>query len=216
MRRALATALAVPALLLTACDDGGEVAETPTATTDPAPATEAAPTTDAAEQTADDSALTTDTAPTTDAPTDDAAVTSAAPGDVEGGEDGQAAADVAKQFFLASIKALPEACDHLVSFTDPEVPMVEMESDLELCREILPAAMAADVESQGLSTEEQVAVLDAMQITGAEVDGDVAVVDRDNLSPLFQDALGDEVITLLRIDDQWYVDLDRSFQPSDR
>lgn len=215
MRRALATALAVPALLLTACDDGGEVVEAPTATTEASPTSESAATSEPAPRT-DDAAGTTDAGVTAAPSTDDSAATSAAPGDVEGGDDGQAAADVAKKFFLAAIAASPEACDLLVSFTDPDVPMAEVESDVELCRTTLPLAMQGDVEAQGLDSEEQVAILEAMQITGAEVDGDVAVVDKDNLSPLFEDALGEEVITLVRIDGEWYVDLDRSFQTADR
>lgn len=216
MRRALATALAVPALLLTACDDGGEVVEAPTATTEASPTSESAATSEPAPRT-DDAAGTTDAGVTAAPSPDDSAVTSAAPGgDVEGGDDGQAAADVAKKFFLAAIAASPEACDLLVSFTDPDVPMAEVESDLELCQTTLPLAMQGDVEAQGLDSEEQVAILGAMQITGAEVDGDVAVVDKDNLSPLFEDALGEEVITLVRIDGEWYVDLDRSFQTADR
>ncbi|WP_122261222.1 hypothetical protein [Ornithinimicrobium cerasi] len=217
MRRALAATLAVPVLLLTACDDGGEVVEAPTATAT-SDADAATGTTEPAAPPAD-TAATSDSASTTETaapPADDAAVTSTAPGDVEGGADGQAAADVAKEFFVASVLAEPEACDLLISFTDPETPMVEVETDLEQCRQILPAAMSADVEAQGLDSEEQIAILEAMQISGAEVDGDTATVDKDNLSELFQDALGEEVITLTRIDGTWYVDLDRSFQPAER
>lgn len=222
MRRVLIAAMAVPALLLTACDDGGEVVEAPTTATDATSTDDAATTDDTATTSgapADDTEATGDGSGTTGAaqpPADDAAVTSAAPGDVEGGADGQAAADVAREFFLASVLAEPEACDLLVSFTDPETPMVEVETDLELCRQILPTAMSADVQAQGLDAEEQRDVLEAMRITGADVDGDTATVDRDNISELFQDALGDEVITLTRIDGDWYVDLDRSFQPAER
>lgn len=209
MRRALATALTVPALLLAGCTDDGGSDSTPTRTT----ATSAEPTNaaEAAEETATETTEPVDdTAPTTG----DGTATTQDPGEVEGGEDGQAAADVAKAFFVASVEASPAACDHLISFTDPEVPMVDVESDLELCREVLPAAMTAEIEGQELGDEEQAQILDAMRITGAQVDGDTAVVDADNLSELFKDTLGDEVITLKRIAGTWYVDLDNSFQPA--
>ena len=63
------------------------------------------------------------------------------------------------------------------------------------------------VEAQGLG-EEGVAILEAMQITGAQVDGDVAVIDQDNYSELFAEAMGDSTITLRRLGGEWYVDID--------
>lgn len=195
--------LAAPVLLLTACDGGdGEVVEatSPAATPDAQVAT-TGPDDDAATATspADDAGATT-------APADDAAGT-AAPGDVEGGADGQAAADRAKAFLIALVSADEEACDMLLSFTDLERPMTDVPSDLELCQTQLPATMQATVEAQGLD-EEGVAILETMRITGADVQGDTAVVDKDNYSPLFADAMGDSTITLKKIDGEWYVDID--------
>ena len=200
MRRALTALLAAPALLFAACDSAdGDVVEATTpagtadagiATPDTATETPAAP---------DDAAATTD-------PGDGAAGT-IDPDEVEGGADGQAAADRAKGFLLALVTADPAACEMLLSFTDPEQPMTAIESDLEVCQTQLPATMESTVEAQGLG-EEGVAILEAMQIRGADVQGDTAVVDQDNYSPLFADAMGDSTITLHRIDDEWYVDID--------
>lgn len=200
--------LATPALLLTACDGGGEVVEaTDPATTPDAQVATTAPGDDTASATsqtpADDASAT--TAPTT-TPADGAAGT-ASPEDVEGGADGQAAADRAKAFLIALVSADEEACDMLLSFTDLERPMTDVPSDLELCQTQLPATMQATVEAQGLD-EEGVAILETMRITGADVQGDTAVVDKDNYSPLFADAMGDSTITLKKIDGEWYVDID--------
>lgn len=131
--------------------------------------------------------------------------------EVEGGAEGQAAADRAKEFLLALVAADEGACDLLVSFSDPELPMTAVGSDLELCRTQLPVTMAATVEAQGLD-EDGVAALEEMEITGADVQGDTAVVDRDNYSPLFADAMGDSTITLRSIDGRWYVDPDAYLQ----
>ena len=212
MRRAIATALTVPTVLLAACGDGDDGGTTPPATSSTTAATDEPTGTDEATETTEDVAATENSTGDASTTTDAGAAGAPTGGEVEGGEDGQAAADVAKAFFVASVQAAPEACDHLLSFTDPSVPMADVEEDMELCREILPAAMSAEVDAQQLGTEEQAQILEAMQIRGAEVDGDSAVVDKDNLSELFRDVLGDEVITLRKVDGTWYVDLDRSFQ----
>ncbi|GAA5166839.1 hypothetical protein [Ornithinimicrobium tianjinense] len=216
MRRAIATALTVPTLLLAACSDGDDGGTTPppasstSSTSDGTAVTVDPPSTDGATQTADDTAA-------TGGPTGDATASTAAPsdgegGEAEGGEEGQAAADVAQAFFVAYIQADPDACDLLLSFSDPSVPMADAEDDLEVCREVLPAAVSGEVDAQQVDAQEQAEILEATQIRGAAVDGDSAVVDRDNLSELLQDVLGDEVIALRKVDGTWYVDLDRSFQ----
>ncbi|MFX0538417.1 hypothetical protein ACQBAT_02465 [Ornithinimicrobium sp. Y1847] len=222
MRRALVTALAVPALFLGACDTGGDSTE-PTPTTEADSPTETTPVEDGTETgTADDAETTDDAAADStqdsaaETEVDDAATTdtAASTADVPGGEEGQAAADVARAFFMATIEADEAACDYLISFSDVDRPMKDVDSDMELCQEVLPAAMEAQAEAQELGAEER-AVLEAMRINGAQVEGDTAIVDRTNLSELFREALGDEVITLRKIEGDWYVDLDKSFQPAE-
>ena len=206
MRRTLITLLAAPALLLAGCS-GEEPAvveaTNPVTTPDDAAPTSAAPDDTGAPADADDA---------TSAPSDSAAGT-ADPDEVEGGADGQAAADRAKEFLIALVTADADACGMLLSFSDPDQPMTAVASDLELCETQLPATMEATVEAQGLG-EEGVAILEAMQITGANVQGDLAVVDQDNYSPLFAEAMGDSTITLKKIDGQWYVDIDAYLETS--
>lgn len=203
MRGTLTAAVASAVLLLAACDgdatDGTTSGETGTQVV--SPTTQAPPPADS-----DDVAT---TAPVDAAPATDEAPATQAPGDdaVMGGAEGQAAAARAKAFLMALVTADPAACDLLLSFSDPERPMATVPSDLELCQAQLPATMEATVEAQGLG-EDGVAVLESMQIQGADVQGDTAVVGRDNYSPLFAEAMGDSTITLKRIDDEWYVDLD--------
>ena len=203
MRRALLALMTAPVLVLAACDgDAGTQEPTPEST----PAGQTAP----ADPEDDGTTATADAAPDDAASSSggpDTASGTAGPDEVEGGAEGQAAADRAKAFLIALVKADPAACDLLISFTDRERPMADVPEDLELCREQLPATMASTVEAQGLD-EEGIAVLEAMQITGADVQGEVAVVDSDNYSPLFADAMGEATITLNRLGDEWYVDLD--------
>lgn len=217
------TAAAAAALLLAGCDGGSDSS----APDDPAPATVAPDdgSDDDADDATDDDATTAPGAGESEADDQTGAATTQVPGDdaqqtgdplggeeteeVMGGEEGQAAADRAKEFLMALVAADPEACELLLSFSDPEQPMTAIESDLELCQTQLPATMEATVEAQGLG-EDGIAVLEAMTITGADVseDGRTAVVGRDNYSPLFAEAMGDSTITLKNIDDEWYVDLD--------
>ena len=198
MRRALLAAVAVPALALAGCSAD----DTPSApTTAPGDATAA---------TAGDGAGG-DASPTaTRAPDDELATATVAPGDVEGGEDGQAAADVAAAFLVAMVNARPEACDHLLSFTDIERPMTAVEADYAMCVELLPEVHRAETEAQGLDAD-AAAALEGLVIRGADVDGDTAVVDADNYPPDLATSMGDAAMTLKRVDDQWYVDLDNSF-----
>ncbi|GAA4877503.1 hypothetical protein [Serinicoccus chungangensis] len=206
MRRSLMALLAAPALLLGACDGGAEVVEA---------------TGGATSEGSDDAALTSgtdssDAADATDDPGDAAAATSAAPEDVEGGEEGQAAADRAKEFLLALVDADPAACGLMLSFTDTSRPMAEVPEDLELCEEQLPETMSAAVEAQGLG-EEGRDILGAMQLRGAEInaEGDTAVIDEDNYSELFAESMGESTITLVRVDGAWFIDVERFLQTPD-
>lgn len=216
MRRPLTALLAAPLLLLGACSGDADVVEV------------SAPTeTAAGEAEADDDGATETAAP---APGDDTTATTAPPaagategdtaagtadaaddGEVEGGAEGQAAADRAKEFLLALVDADPAACDLMLSFTDTTRPMRDVDEDLELCRQQLPDTMAGAVEAQGLG-EEGRSILEAMQITGADVDGDTAVIDQDNYSELFAESMGGSSITLVKVDDEWFVDVDRFLQ----
>ena len=199
MRRAPGAAAAVAALVLVGCTDDEPATD---GATSPAP-------TGAAQTASPEGEGQTATA----APTgEDGTSSTAGPGGVEGGEDGQAAADVAAAFLVAMVNAEPEACDHLLSFTDLERPMTDVEADYEMCTELLPEVLRAETEAQGLDDDEQVAAeLEGLVIRGADVDGDTAVVDADNYPPDLATSMGDAAMTLKRIDDRWYVDLDNSF-----
>lgn len=216
MRRTPAIAATAAVLALSGCSGSGTSGPTSTA-----PATEGSP--DAAPATGEPASTdgpdtgfatapggTPDGADVTAGP--DPAGTTVDPDEVEGGADGQAAAEVAQQFLVAMVGADAAACDHMISFTDVQTPMVQVEEDYALCTELLPVVLTEEVGAQGLD-EEGAAVLETLQITGADVDGDTAVVDGDNVSPLFADSLGEETITLTRVEGRWYVDLERSFEP---
>ncbi|MFB9731475.1 hypothetical protein [Ornithinimicrobium kibberense] len=216
MRRTPVIAATAALLALSACSGSGTPGPTSTA-----PATEGSP--DAAPATggaASTEGPGTSSAPAPGGTPDGADVTAGPdqagatvdPDEVEGGADGQAAADVARQFLVAMVDADAAACDHMISFTDVQTPMVQVEEDYALCTELLPAVLAEEVDAQGLD-EDGATLLEALQITGADVDGDTAVVDGDNVSPLFADSLGQETITLTRVEGRWYVDLERSFEP---
>lgn len=228
MRRALVTALAVPALLLSACggdDPSVEDATTPeeTAEQTEAPATDDAetseePTTDDAETstaattddgdeaptTEDDSAETsTDAGSTED---DDASATTEAPeaDGPEGGEEGQAAADRTKEWLVALIEGEDAVCDMMLDL-ESEGPMPDNADHYEVCLATLPTLGAEQF------TEEQAGILTMVGITGADVQGDTAVVDKDNFSELFAEGIGNQVITLQKVDGEWYVDMNKSF-----
>lgn len=145
---------------------------------------------------------------------DEAAPTTAAPEseptEIEGGEDGQAAADVARDFLVAMVNAEPAACDHLLSFIDTERPMTDVPSDHDLCVDLLPEVLRAETEAQGLGAD-VASSLEGLVIRGADVQGEAAVVDADNYPPDLADAMGDAEVRLKKIDGRWYVDLDSSF-----
>lgn len=211
MRRRLFALLAAPAVLLGACsgDDPDTVDVTEPVGTVSAPGPEAGD--DAGSATTEPPSGADDGAATTQAGADDESATTDPGGDVEGGPDGQAAADRAKEFLLALVDADPAACDLMLSFSDTGRPMVDVADDLELCRTELPDTMAGAVDAQGLG-EEGRSILEAMRITGADVSGDTAVIDQDNYSELFAESMGESSITLVKIDDEWFVDVDRFLQ----
>lgn len=206
MRRALVSALAVPALLLSACGgDDPEVLDAPSTTqesTSEEPTTEAEttteePTTEAEtteDPTTEDATETTEDDETSD---DDAS-------DAEGGEEGQAAADLAKEWLVAFVNAEEEVCDLMLDLSS-EGPMKDSESDYAICTATFPTQAAAIFDA------ETAAIIESMQINGADVDGDTAVVDKDNFSSLFAEGMGEDVITLKKIDGDWYVDMNKSF-----
>ncbi|MFK5635184.1 MULTISPECIES: hypothetical protein [unclassified Ornithinimicrobium] len=215
MRRALVTILAVPALLLAGCssDDGADAPPptTPPATDDVEPTSGPTPSSDS-----DSTTATADAGPTTDDTAATATPGDTADGEVEGGAEGEAAAQVATDFLVAMIGADPTACDHMVSFTDLERPMADVEADYEACVTLLPEVLKPELEAQGLDDADP-GVLEAVTIQGADVaeDGTSAVVDEDNFTDLFAESMAGESIVLTKIEDRWYVDLDASFQTAE-
>lgn len=198
MRRFLVTTLAVPALLLSACGSGDEPE-----VEEPAASASSEPTEDVAEETTEDVVEETAEEPTQDVA--EATEEPASDGEVEGGEDGQAAADVTKQFMVALSNADPEICGLLMDFTGSG-PMSASEEDMTLCEQILPSTL------EGMITEEQASIIELIEVNGADVQGDMATVDKDNFSELFGEGFGDDAIALQKFDDTWYIDLDNSFE----
>lgn len=224
MRRALVTALAVPVLLLSAC--GGD--EEPTVedatteeesaeTTEEAPATEepseeettdAAPTTEEPSEAAPTTEEPTDDAPTTEAPGDGGEATGGpgAGGEGEGGADGQAAADRTKEWLVAFVNGEDATCDLMMDL-ESVGPMTDNEQHYEVCTSVL-VTQASDMFGD---SPEMASIIGAMEINGADVQGTTAVIDKDNFSPMFAEAFGDEVITLQKVEGEWYVDMNESF-----
>lgn len=214
MRRALVTALAVPVLLLSACgSDEPEVKDAATSEAEEAPATEDPSEEPTDEEPTDDGEATevlTDDEPTdegeaTEAPGDGADATQA-PGDGgegEGGAEGQAAADRTKEWLVAFVNADESVCDMMLDL-DSEGPMVDNQAHYDVCVATLPSQASAEF------TEEQASLFSAVEITGADVQGDTAVVDKDNFSDIFAEGIGDTSFTLKKIDGEWYVDLNAS------
>ncbi|MCE0485751.1 hypothetical protein [Ornithinimicrobium sediminis] len=197
MRRALVGAVLAPALLLAAC--GGDEPEVQEPTPDDADRTTVAVQDEAEETTAEP-----DTAEETEE-SDAAAETEEPPADAAGGEDGAAAAAVAKEFMVALVNADEELCQLIVDL-DGEGPMADSPDQLQICEEDLVPTL------QGLMSEDEAAIIEMIEIDGAQVEGDTATVNRDNFSDMFAAGFGDDEIVLQRFDDQWYVDLDNSFQ----
>ena len=223
MRRSLVAALAVPALLLSACGgDEPEVQDAPTTEeqTSEAPATEEPADDEATSEEPTDEAPTTEEPtteeptteeptteePTTEAPGDDGEATEApdAGGDTEGGAEGQAAADRTKEWLVAFVNGEEAVCDMMLDL-DSEGPMKDDETDYPICIATFPS-LASD-----MFDAETAGIIESMQISGADVDGDSAVVNKNHFSQLFAEGMGDQVITLKKIDDEWFVDMNESF-----
>lgn len=196
MRRPLLPALAVTvATVLAACSGGDEdpvvmdlVPDDAGATTSSAPDDDAVRTT--RPPVADDARLTTAPAPD--------------PADVEGGEEGQAAADRAHEFLVAFVRNDPAACDLMVDYSG-NGPMPASRSDLDACRESLAEDVGQDFD------ELTVALVESLRIHGADVQGDSAVVDADNLTGPTSEGWDDVRIRLTRFEDEWFVDITDSF-----
>lgn len=195
MRRTLVTLLAVPALLLAGCGDDAPVVTDPTT----AP-TEDAPATDEPTETGEP----TDTDPTeTDSPED--ATETDEPTETAGGStaDGQAAADRAKAWLVAFASGEDEVCDLMLDLSS-EGPMAESQSDYDICLAMIPATAGS------IFTPEIASVIAAIEINGAEVSGDEAVVDSRHFSELFAEGFGNTAIRLKQVDGEWYVDFTNS------
>lgn len=210
MRRMLFSALAVPVFALAACggDDEPEVQEPGgDATSEEASASEdaaATTTEDAAETTTEDVA-----AETSAPPADDSSATSA--GEAMGGEQGQAAADRTEEFLVALVNADPALCGTILNLQGT-APMNEAPADLKQCEEQIIPPLAQQME--GLLSEDQAGIIDEIEITGAQIEGETATVTSDNFSGTlgqgFAQGLGRDII-LQNIGGQWYVDFQKTF-----
>ncbi len=211
MRRLLISAVSVPVFALAAC--GGGEADPQVQEPDSAPAT-SVETQDLAETTTEDMAQTTteDMASETAAAPDDSSATSAG-GEAMGGEEGQAAADRTEEFLVALVNADPKLCETMLNLQS-DAPMAESPGDLKLCRQQLIPTL--EKEMKGLMTKEQAGMIDGLEINGAMVKGDIATVTKDNyagsLGQGFANGFNQDV-KLQRIDDEWYVDFQKTFQP---
>lgn len=212
MRRLLISAVSVPVFALAACGDDEadpQVQEPASSPSTSAPATE-----DMAEATTDDMAemTTEDMATETSAPPDDSSATSPG-GEAMGGEDGQAAADRTEEFLVSLVKADPKLCETMLNLQS-DAPMAESPDDLKLCKEELIPTL--EQEMGGLMSKEQAGLIDGIEINGAMVEGDTATVTEDNyagaLGQGFAKGFGQDIM-LQRIDDEWYVDFQKTFQP---
>lgn len=200
MRRALVLAVAIPALALSACSS-----DTESAPSDDAGATSAT------QAPGDDSAMTSDTAMTTatSAPSDDTAkttgdsaqATKGPDADVEGGADGQAAADVTKEFITALSESDPSMCNYMANLQGEGTgPLKDDKELLDICKETIPG------QTKGAITKEQAAILGIMEISGADVQGDTAKVDKDNFSDLFAAGFAEQTFVLKKFDGEWFID----------
>jgi len=99
-----------------------------------------------------------------------------------------------------------EVCDYMLDLTS-EGPMTESQADMDLCVNMIPSMAGSMFDA------EMAGIIESMEINGATIQGDTAVVGRDNFSEMFGEGIGDQEITLKLIDGEWYVDLNNSFQP---
>ncbi|MBW8172061.1 hypothetical protein K0651_03240 [Ornithinimicrobium sp. Arc0846-15] len=204
MRRTLASAFAAPLILLAACggsDDGPSVAEVTTpedASVTEEPTTEE-PTTEEATTEEETSEEPTTEEATTEEETD------ASGGN--GGADSEAAATVTEDFMTALSTADPELCQLILNFNN-DGPMSDSPDEVELCESLVVPTL------EGLMTEEEIAIIDLIEIDGAQIDGDKATVTGDNMNELFAEGFGEDSIVLYKHDGDWFVSLDESFSGS--
>lgn len=208
MRRTLASAFAAPLILLAACggsDDGPSLAEATTpeaASVTEEPTTEEATTEEPTTEEPTTEEATTEEA-TTEEPTEEA--TGASGGN--GGADGEAAAMVTEDFMTALSTADPELCQLILNFNN-DGPMTDSPDEVELCESLVVPTL------EGLMTEEEIAIIDLIEIDGAQIDGDKATVTGDNMNELFAEGFGEDSIVLYKYDGDWFVSLDESFSGS--
>ncbi|MGB3186928.1 MAG: hypothetical protein WBG36_00320 [Ornithinimicrobium sp.] len=198
MRRSLIAALAAPVLFLSACgSDDDPAVEEASAEETSEEATEE-PTEETTEETEEP---TEDTVEETEEPTQGGS------GEAEGGEEGAEVAAVTEQFMVALANADPRICDVMLdAFNGSTQPMTASQESMQLCEQVIPASL------DGVITEEQAQIIELIEVMGADVQGDTATVDKDNFSELFAQGFGDEAIQLKKVDGEWYVDLENSFQ----
>ena len=200
MRRALVIAVAIPALALSACSSDNE--STPSDNAGETTATQAP---------GDDSAMTSDTAATTatsaprgdtaESTGDSAQATTGPDAGVEGGSEGQAAADVTKKFITALSESDPSMCNYMANLQGEGTgPLKDDKELLDICKETIPG------QTRGAITEEQAAILGVMEISGADVQGDTAKVDKDNFSDLFAAGFAEQTFVLKKFDGEWFID----------
>lgn len=137
--------------------------------------------------------------PTSDNGGDRAQATTSGP-DQDGGEQGQAAAAAAERWITALATGDPSSCDLMTDSTGT-VPLAESAAEYDLC-----LANAEQIAENNF-TDELVSVIEEIEISGAEIDGDRAVIDSRHLSELFASAFTDASIRLLSVDGAWYVDM---------
>lgn len=200
MRRALVTTLAVPALLLSACGSDDEQGSEDSSSQQESSSQE---TTEEPTEAQESTQEPDDARQSTEQPAD--AAGSTASGRPEGGAAGKAAATRTKAFMVALVNADPKICQLIMNY-EGDKPMKDSPDDLKVCKDVLPSTL------EGLVTKEEANIIDLIEINGAEVNGNTAVVDSDNFSDLFAEGFAGQEITLKKVQNEWYVDLDNSFQ----
>lgn len=138
----------------------------------------------------------------TSAPADDVQVTTG-PVDDNGGAEGQAAAALAKQWITALATGDPSACDVMADSTG-SAPLAESAAEYDICVANIPQI------AQAQFNDELVAIIEIMEISGAEVTGDRAVIDVRHFSEVFASAFATSSIVLISFDGAWYVDMSSS------
>ncbi len=200
MRRTLMAALAAPALLLAvaACgsDEPGPAVNEPTS----ASTTEDATSETTSEETTSEEMTSEET--TSEEMTSEE-TTSEDDGNAAGDEG--AVADRTEEWLVAFVSGDEAVCDYMLDLSS-DGAMKDSDTDYELCKSTIPG-MAADMFPQDM-----VGIIESIEIDGATIDGDTATVGKDNFSETFAEGFGDKEINLKKVDGEWYVDLQNSFQ----